>query len=70
MSPVASVPNVLVVNASSKYNSVRDIVAAAKANPGAMNFDSAGAGSSTHLSGEMFKMQAGIDMVHIPYKHG
>ena len=68
VSLVASVPNVLVVNAASKYNSVRDIVAAARANPGAMNFDSAGSGSSTHLSGEMFKMQAGIDMVHIPYK--
>ncbi|CAG9168849.1 hypothetical protein LMG23992_01323 [Cupriavidus laharis] len=68
VSLVASVPNVLVVNAASKYNSVRGIVAAAKANPGAMNFDSAGSGSSTHLSGEMFKMQAGIDVVHIPYK--
>lgn len=68
VSLVASVPNVLVVNAASKYNSVRDLVAAAKANPGAMNFDSAGSGSSTHLSGEMFKMQAGIDVVHIPYK--
>ncbi len=68
VSLVASVPNVLVVNAASQYNSVRDIVAAARANPGAMNFDSAGSGSSTHLSGEMFKMQAGIDVVHIPYK--
>jgi tripartite-type tricarboxylate transporter receptor subunit TctC len=68
VSLVASVPNVLVVNAASQYNSVRDVVAAARANPGAMNFDSAGSGSSTHLSGELFKMQAGIDVVHIPYK--
>ncbi|MGO4329317.1 tripartite tricarboxylate transporter substrate binding protein [Cupriavidus sp. 2TAF22] len=68
VSLVASVPNVLVVNAASPYKSVRDIVAAAKAKPGAMNFDSAGSGSSTHLSGEMFKIQAGIDIMHIPYK--
>ncbi|MGO4305480.1 tripartite tricarboxylate transporter substrate binding protein [Cupriavidus sp. RAF12] len=68
VSMVATVPNVLVVNAGSQYKSVRDIVAAAKAKPGSMNFDSAGSGSSTHLSGEMFKMQAGIDIVHIPYK--
>ncbi|SDP60182.1 Tripartite-type tricarboxylate transporter, receptor component TctC [Ralstonia sp. 25mfcol4.1] len=68
VSLVASVPNVLVVNAASPYKSVRDIVAAAKARPGALNFDSAGSGSSTHLSGEMFKMQAKIDIVHIPYK--
>ncbi|MNK95462.1 Tripartite tricarboxylate transporter family receptor [compost metagenome] len=68
VSLVASVPNVLVVNAASPYKSMRDIVAAAKAKPGTLNFDSAGSGSSTHLSGEMFKMQAGIDIVHIPYK--
>lgn len=68
VSMVATVPNVLVVNAGSKYRSVQDIVAAAKAQPGQMNFDSAGSGSSTHLSGEMFKMQAGIDILHIPYK--
>ncbi|NUO88970.1 MAG: tripartite tricarboxylate transporter substrate binding protein [Cupriavidus sp.] len=68
VSLVATVPNVLVVNAGSKYKSVRDLVTAAKAAPGTLNFDSAGSGSSTHLSGEMFRMQAGIDIVHIPYK--
>lgn len=68
VSLVATVPNVLVVNAGSQYKSVRDIVAAAKSKPGALNFDSAGSGSSTHLSGEMFRMQAGIDIMHIPYK--
>ncbi|SFD22435.1 Tripartite-type tricarboxylate transporter, receptor component TctC [Cupriavidus sp. OV038] len=68
VSLVASVPNVLVVNAASPYKSMRDIVAAAKAKPGTLNFDSAGSGSSTHLSGEMFKMRAGIDIVHIPFK--
>ncbi|SOZ17860.1 conserved hypothetical protein, UPF0065 [Cupriavidus taiwanensis] len=68
VSLVATVPNVLVVNAGSKYKSVRDLVTAARAAPGTLNFDSAGSGSSTHLSGEMFRMQAGIDIVHIPYK--
>ncbi|PZX34606.1 conserved hypothetical protein, UPF0065 [Cupriavidus phytorum] len=68
VSLVATVPNVLVVNAGSKYKAVRDVVTAAKAAPGTLNFDSAGSGSSTHLSGEMFKLQAGIDIVHIPYK--
>lgn len=68
VSLVATVPNVLVVNAGSKYKSVHDLVTAARAAPGKLNFDSAGSGSSTHLSGEMFRMQAGIDIVHIPYK--
>ncbi|MDW3686784.1 tripartite tricarboxylate transporter substrate binding protein [Cupriavidus sp. CV2] len=65
---VATVPNVLVVNSASKLGSVKDVVAAAKAKPGTMNFDSAGSGSSTHLSGELFKMEAGVDIAHIPYK--
>ncbi|AOY94911.1 LacI family transcriptional regulator [Cupriavidus sp. USMAA2-4] len=68
VSMVATVPNVLVVNATGPYHSVRDILAAAKARPGTLNFDSAGSGSSTHLSGELFKLQAGIDILHIPYK--
>ncbi len=68
VSMVASVPNVLVVNAASPYKSVRDVIAAAKARPGALNFDSAGSGSSTHMSGELFKMQAGVEIMHIPYK--
>ncbi|MGT2493724.1 tripartite tricarboxylate transporter substrate binding protein [Cupriavidus basilensis] len=65
---VATVPNVLVVNSASKLGSVKDAVAAARAKPGTMNFDSAGSGSSTHLSGELFKTEAGIDIAHIPYK--
>jgi len=65
---VATVPNVLVVNSASKLGSVKDVVAAARAKPGTMNFDSAGSGSSTHLSGELFKTEAGIDIAHIPYK--
>jgi tripartite-type tricarboxylate transporter receptor subunit TctC len=65
---VATVPNVLVVNSASKLGSVKDVVAAARAKPGTMNFDSAGSGSSTHLSGELFKMEAGVDIAHIPYK--
>ncbi|MDF3887361.1 tripartite tricarboxylate transporter substrate binding protein [Cupriavidus basilensis] len=65
---VATVPNVLVVNSASTLGSVKDVVAAARAKPGTMNFDSAGSGSSTHLSGELFKTEAGIDIAHIPYK--
>ncbi len=68
VSMVATVPNVLVVSATGPYHSVRDILAAAKAKPGTVNFDSAGSGSSTHLSGELFKMLAAIDILHIPYK--
>jgi tripartite-type tricarboxylate transporter receptor subunit TctC len=50
------------------FNFLRDI--AAKANPGKLSFASAGVGSSQHLSGEMFKMMAGVDMVHVPYRGG
>lgn len=65
---VLSAPNVLVVQSNSPFNSVRELIAYAKANPGKLNFASSGIGASVHLSGELFKQQAGIDMVHIPYK--
>ena len=65
---VLSAPNVLVVPASSPFNSVKDLVTYAKANPGKLNFASSGGGASVHLSGELFKQQAGVDLVHIPYK--
>jgi tripartite-type tricarboxylate transporter receptor subunit TctC len=61
-------PNVLVVSPASGYKTVADLVAAAKKNPGALNFGSAGTGSGTHINGEKFKLAAGIDVVHIPYK--
>jgi tripartite-type tricarboxylate transporter receptor subunit TctC len=65
---VAAVPNVLVVNPSFPAKSVRELIAYAKANPGKVNFGSSGAGGANHLSGELFKSMAGIDMVHVPYK--
>ena len=62
--------NVLVVNASTPYRTVADVVAAAKARPGALAYASAGNGNTMHLAGEQFKMQANIDLLHIPYKGG
>ena len=59
---------VLVVQSDSAYQRIPDLIAAAKAHPGTMNFGSAGAGGTPHLAGELFKAQAGIDMVHVPYK--
>ncbi len=50
------------------YKSVKELIAAAKAKPGSLSFGSAGAGSSQHLSGEKFKLDAGVDIVHVPYK--
>jgi tripartite-type tricarboxylate transporter receptor subunit TctC len=65
---VASVPNVLVVNPAVPVNSVQELIAYAKANPGKLNFASSGSGTSIHLSGELFKVMAGVQMAHIPYK--
>jgi tripartite-type tricarboxylate transporter receptor subunit TctC len=68
------VPNVLVVNAEAaarlKINSVRDLIAYARANPAKLNYGSGGNGSAGHLAGEMFKRDAGIYAVHIPYNGG
>ena len=65
---VAVVPNVLVVNPALPAKSVRELVALAKAKPGSLNFGSAGNVTSQHLSAELFKVMAGVDMVHVPYK--
>jgi tripartite-type tricarboxylate transporter receptor subunit TctC len=65
---IASVPNILVVNPSLPVNSVKDLIAYAKANPEKTNFASSGSGTSIHLSGEMFKIRTGISMTHIAYK--
>jgi tripartite-type tricarboxylate transporter receptor subunit TctC len=68
------VPNVLVMNAESakrlNINSVKDLIAYAKANPAKLNYGSGGNGSAGHLAGEMFKAQAGIFALHIPYNGG
>ncbi len=61
-------PNVLVVHPSVPASSVRELIAVAKARPGALAFASNGAGSLSHLTGALFMQQAGIDMLHVPYK--
>src|SRR5439155_8530110 len=63
-------PNVMVVNPSTPTKTVPEFIAYAKTNPGRINMASAGNGSSQHLSGELFKMMAGADMVHVPYRGG
>jgi tripartite-type tricarboxylate transporter receptor subunit TctC len=65
---VAGVPNVLVVNPGLPVNSVTELIAYAKANPGKLNFASSGSGTSIHLSGELFKTMTGVQMTHVPYK--
>ena len=71
LAPVAligAVPNVLVVNPSVPAKSVRELVALAKAQPGKLNFGSAGTGTTVHFAGELFKMLAGVNMIHVPYR--
>jgi tripartite-type tricarboxylate transporter receptor subunit TctC len=65
---VATAPNVMVVNPAVPARTVAEFIAYAKANPGKLNYASGGNGSSAHLSAELFKLMAGIDMTHIPYK--
>jgi tripartite-type tricarboxylate transporter receptor subunit TctC len=68
VSLVASTPYVVVVNAALPVTTVRELVALARAKPGQLHFGSGGSGTPTHLSGEMFRAMAGIDIVHVPYK--
>jgi tripartite-type tricarboxylate transporter receptor subunit TctC len=73
IAPVASImrtPNVMLVNPSVPAKSVPEFIAYAKANPGKISFASAGNGSGSHMSGELFKMKTGVDMVHVPYRGG
>src|SRR5438270_1138021 len=65
---VVRVPEVLAVHPSLPVNKFEELIAYAKANPGKVNFGSAGAGSITHLAGELLKAEAKIDIVHVPYK--
>jgi tripartite-type tricarboxylate transporter receptor subunit TctC len=62
--------NVLVVNQSVAAKSVKELIALAKAQPGKLSFGSSGAGNAGHLAGELFKVMANVDIVHIPYKGG
>jgi tripartite-type tricarboxylate transporter receptor subunit TctC len=71
IAPVAgilSMPNVMEVNPTLPVTSVPEFIAYARANPGKVAMASAGIGSATHMSGELFKMMAGVDMVHVPYR--
>jgi tripartite-type tricarboxylate transporter receptor subunit TctC len=71
MEPITIVianPNVLVVNPDFPAKTVAELVALAKANPGKYSFASSGRGQSIHMSGELLKLQAGIDIIHVPYK--
>jgi len=65
---VVRVPEVLAVHPSLPVNSFAELIAYAKNNPGKVNFGSAGAGSITHLAGELLKAEAKVDLVHVPYK--
>jgi len=67
---LASGPNVLVVNPDLPVHSVGELITLAKQKPGELNYASAGIGSFQHLGGELFKLTAGVNMVHVPYKGG
>jgi tripartite-type tricarboxylate transporter receptor subunit TctC len=73
IAPVASLirtPNVIVVNPSVPAKTLPEFIAYTKANPGKISMASAGNGTSAHLTGELFKMMAGVNMVHVPYRGG
>ena len=73
LSPIVLIekgPLVLVVNPNSSYKTISDIVSAAKAKPGVLTFSSGGIGGSHQLSAELFELNAGISMIHVPYKSG
>lgn len=65
---IGSMPNILVVRADSPYKTVQDVIAAAKAKPGTINYASSGNGTSQHLSGVFFEQMSGGKLVHVPYK--
>jgi tripartite-type tricarboxylate transporter receptor subunit TctC len=68
--PLGKNANVLVVNPAKGWKTAQDLVAAAKANPGTINYGSAGVGTATHVSAERFRASAGFEATHIPYKGG
>lgn len=68
VSMVAMIPNVVVVNAKVPVNSIQELIALAKKEPGKLNYGSAGSGTAHHLLGESFNLKAGTQLVHIPYK--
>ena len=70
VSMIAELPYFLLVTPSLKANNVKEFIAFAKANPGAVTYASSGSGSGPHLAGEMFEKATGLDMMHVPYKGG
>ena len=68
VSVLATVPNVLMVHPSLPVTGVPELIAYAKANPGKLTFASQGSGSTAHLTGELFKLKAGVSLTHVPYK--
>lgn len=68
VSLVASTPSIVAVPVGLPVNTMPELIAFARQKPGALNFGSAGAGTSHHLAGELLKLRAGVDMVHVPYK--
>jgi tripartite-type tricarboxylate transporter receptor subunit TctC len=65
---LASVPNVVVLHPKRNFKSLQEMIAFAKANPGTLNYGSAGSGTSHHMIGELFKQTTGVDLTHVPYK--
>jgi tripartite-type tricarboxylate transporter receptor subunit TctC len=70
ISEIVSAPNVLFVRPDSGFNSIADLVAKAKAEPDKLNYASPGVGTKSHLTGELFKLRAGVSIQHIPYRGG
>ena len=73
ITPVASIartPNVMVVNPAVPAKSIPEFIAHAKANPGKLSMASGGTGTASHMAGELFKMMAGVNMIHVPYRGG
>ncbi len=68
VAPIAAIANVLIVNANVPAKTVNELIQLARAKPGQVKFGAAGAGSTLHLAGELFKLTAKVDMLHIPYK--
>jgi tripartite-type tricarboxylate transporter receptor subunit TctC len=70
ISNMSIVPNVLVVTKDFPANNLKELIAVLKANPGKYSYGTSGIGSTLHLSGELFKIMAGVDIIHIPYRGG
>jgi tripartite-type tricarboxylate transporter receptor subunit TctC len=68
VTPLVALPNVMVVSPARGWKTVADVLAAARARPGSLNYASAGMGSATHMNAEKFKLRAGIDAQHVPFK--